>query len=171
MIAPSIPAVEATSYVPPRSRVSEPIAIPGPRRVTIGTSTYLITEIPSSSLPSSSNANPPPPSRGPSSRHIATSQVHTAVSRPIAPQAYIPPVVSGGYVHVSRGHIATSSTYLPTSGMYIPTSGMYIPSYGVSHGASHAMTYASIMGRSMDRFLHLMEAGIHNLLTLLTMAL
>ena len=30
-IAPSIPAVEATTYVPPRSRVSDPISIPDPR--------------------------------------------------------------------------------------------------------------------------------------------
>ena len=102
----------------------------------IGTSTYLLTDIPSSSLSSSSNANPAPYSHGPSSRHVATSQVHTAVSRPIASQAYIPPVVSGGYVHVSRGQVATSSTYIPTFGMYIPTSGMYIPTYGVSHGPS-----------------------------------
>ena len=72
-IAPSIPVVETTPYIPPRSKVSDPIGIPGPRRVTIGTTTYLLTEIPSSSLLSSSNVNPPPYSRGPSSRHIATS--------------------------------------------------------------------------------------------------
>ena len=30
-IAPSIPVVEATSYLPPRSRVSDPIRIPDPR--------------------------------------------------------------------------------------------------------------------------------------------
>ena len=30
-IAPSIPAVEATSHIPPRSRVSDPIRIPDPR--------------------------------------------------------------------------------------------------------------------------------------------
>ena len=28
-IAPSVPVVEATSYLPPRSRVSDPIRIPG----------------------------------------------------------------------------------------------------------------------------------------------
>ena len=118
------------------SRFSDPIVIPGSRRVMIGTSTYLLTEIPSSSLLSSSNANPPPYSRGPSSRHVATSQIRTAVTRPVVSQAYIPPVVSGGYVHVSIGQVATSSTYIPTFGMYIPTSGMYVPTYGVSHGAS-----------------------------------
>ena len=32
-VAPSIPAVEATSHIPPRSRVSDPIRIPDPRRV------------------------------------------------------------------------------------------------------------------------------------------
>ena len=109
--------------------------------MTIGTSTYLLTEIPSSSLPSSSHANPPPYSHGPSSRHVATSQIHTAITRPVVSQAYIPPVASGGYVHVSRGKIATSTTYIPTFGMYIPTSGMYIPTYGVSHGTSQAVTY------------------------------
>ena len=41
-IAPSIPAVEATAYVPPGSRVSDPIRIPDPRRVTIGGNTYII---------------------------------------------------------------------------------------------------------------------------------
>ena len=59
-IAPSIPVVEAPSHPPPRSRVSDPIRIPGPRRVTIGGSTYLITQIPSSSVPISSNVHPPP---------------------------------------------------------------------------------------------------------------
>ena len=145
-IAPSIPVVEAPSYIPPRSRVSDPIGIPGSRRVTIGTSTFLLTEIPSSSLPSSSNVNPPPYSRGPSSRHVATSQIRTTITRPVVSQAYIPPVVSGGYVHVSRGQVATSSTYIPTSGMYIPTSGMYIPTYGVSHGPSQPMTYGPYYG-------------------------
>ena len=42
-IAPSVPVVEATSYIPPRSRVSDPIRIPNPRRVTIEGSTYIIT--------------------------------------------------------------------------------------------------------------------------------
>ena len=42
-IAPSIPAVEPTSHIPPRSRVSDPIRIPDPRRVTIQNSTYIIT--------------------------------------------------------------------------------------------------------------------------------
>ena len=66
-IAPSIPVVEATSYIPPRSRVSDLIRIPDPRRVTIGGNTYIITEVPSSSVPSYSNVHPPPYSRGPSS--------------------------------------------------------------------------------------------------------
>ena len=92
-IVPSIPAVEAPSYIPSLSRVSDPIGIPGSRRVTIGTSTFLLTEIPSSSLPSSSNVNPPPYSHGPSSRHVATSQICTVVTRPIVSQAYIPPMV------------------------------------------------------------------------------
>ena len=83
--------------------------------------------------------NPPPYSHGPSSRHVATSQIRTAITRPVVSQAYIPPVVSGGYVHISRGQVATSLTYIPTSGMYIPT-------YGVSHGASQPMTYGPYHG-------------------------
>ena len=42
-IAPSVPMVEATSYIPPRSRVRDLIRIPDPRRVTIGSNTYIIT--------------------------------------------------------------------------------------------------------------------------------
>ena len=72
-IAPSIPVVEVTSHIPPRSRVSDPIRIPDPRRVTIGGSAYIITQIPLSSVPISLNVHPPPYSCGPSSRHMATS--------------------------------------------------------------------------------------------------
>ena len=75
--APSVPVVEATSYLPPRSRVSDPIRIRGPRRVTIGTSTYLITELPSSLNPNPSNSFlmtlPPPNTHGPSGQNIDTS--------------------------------------------------------------------------------------------------
>ena len=67
-IAPSIPVVEATSYIPPRSRVSDSIRITYPRRVTIRGSTYIITQVPSSSASSSSNVHPPPYSHGPSSQ-------------------------------------------------------------------------------------------------------
>ena len=95
--------------------------------MTIGTSTFLLTEIPSSSLLSSLNVNPPPYSCGPSSRHVATSQIRTAVTRPIVSQLHVLPVVSGGHANTSRGHIPTSETYVPT--------------YGVSHGTLHAMTY------------------------------
>ena len=100
---------------------------------------------------------------------MATSQVHTAVTRSIVSQVYIPHIASGGYVHTSRGHVTTFRAYNPNSGMYIPTSGAYLPTYGVSHGASHAMD--PIMGPSMDRVLHLMEKGIKNLLILLITAL
>ena len=70
---------------------------------------------------------------------MATSQVHTTVTRPIVSQVYIPLVASGGYVHASRGHITTSVAYIPTSGVYLST-------YGVSHVASHAMTYGPYYG-------------------------
>ena len=65
-IAPSIPVVEVTSHIPPRSRVSDPIRIPDPRQVTIGNSTYIITQVPLSSVPTSSNVHHPPYSCGPS---------------------------------------------------------------------------------------------------------
>ena len=77
-IAPSIPTVEATSHIPPRSRVSDPIRIPDLRQVTIGNSTYIITQILPSSVPSSSNVHSPPHSHGPSGQNVATIYVHTA---------------------------------------------------------------------------------------------
>ena len=125
--------VEVTSYIPPRSRISDPIRIPDPRRVMIGGNTYIIAQIPSSSATSSSNVHPPPYSHGPSSRYTTMSKVRTMVTRPIVSQVHIPPATSGGYVHASRGELATSGAYIPTSRAYIPT-------YGVSHWASHAMT-------------------------------
>ena len=145
-IAPSISAMEATSHIPPRPRVSDPIRIPDPRRMTIGNNTYIISQVPSSSVPSSLNVHPPPHSCGPSGRNVAKSQVCTTVTRPIVSQVYIPPVASGGYVNTSRGHVTTFGAYIPTSGMYIPTSGAYIPTYGVSHGASHVMAYGPYYG-------------------------
>ena len=42
-IAPSISMVEATSHILARPRVSDPIRIPDPRRVTIGKNTYIIS--------------------------------------------------------------------------------------------------------------------------------
>ena len=123
--------------------------------MTIGNNTYIISQVPSSSVPSSLNVHPPPHSCGPSSRNVATSHVCTVVTQPVVSQVQVPPVVLGGRVHTSRGHVTTSRAYIPTSGMYIPTSGAYIPTsgmyistfgayiptYGVSHGTSHAMTY------------------------------
>ena len=72
--------MEATSHIPPRSRVSDPIRILDPRRVTIGNSTYILTQVPSSSVPSSSNVHPPPHSRGPSGQNVGTIHVRTAAS-------------------------------------------------------------------------------------------
>ena len=115
--------------------------------MTIGNNTYIITQIPSSSVPSSSNVHPPPHSRGPLGQNVATSQVRTAVTKPVVSQVQVPPVVSRVRVHTSIGHVTTSGVYIPTSGMYIPTSKMYIstsevyiPTYGVSHGTSHVVT-------------------------------
>ena len=69
-IAPSVPVVEVTSHIPPRSRVSDSMRIPDLRRVMIADSTYIITHIPSSLVPNSSNVHPPPYSHGPSSWYI-----------------------------------------------------------------------------------------------------
>ena len=119
--------------------------------MTIGNNTYIITQVPSSSIPSSLNVHPPPHSRGPLGRNVATSQVCTTVTRPVVSQVQVLPVVSGGHVHTSRGHITTLGAYIPTSGMYIPTSGVCIPTYGVSHGTSHVMTYGPYYGRQYGK--------------------
>ena len=132
--------------------------------MTIGNTTYIVSQIPSSLVPCSSNVVPPPNSRGPSGWNVATSQVRTAVTRPVMYQVHPPPVVSGGHGHTSRGHI-------PTFKMYIPTLGAYIPTYGVSHGTSHAMTYGPYYGTRYGQVLHLMGTGINNPLTLQIMAL
>ena len=65
-IAPSILEVEVTSYVHPRPSVTSPIQIPDPRQVMVGNTTYIVSHVPSSSIPSSSNAIPPHHSYGPS---------------------------------------------------------------------------------------------------------
>ena len=90
--------------------------------MTIGTSTYLITELPSSLVLSSSNVHPPPYSCGPSIQYMATSQVHTAITRPIVSQVHIPPAALGGYIHAYSGQLVMSRVYIPTSGMYVPPS-------------------------------------------------
>ena len=131
--------VEVTSHIPPRSRVSDPMRIPDPRWVTIGNSMYIITQVPLSSIPTSSNVHPPPYSCGPSGRNVATSYVRTTVTRLVVSQLHVPPIVLGIHAHTSRGHILTS-------GMYIPTSGAYDFTYRVSHGTSHAMTYGLYYG-------------------------
>ena len=77
---------------------------------------------------------------------MATIQVRTVVTRLIVSQVYILVVASGGYVHTYRVHVATSGAYIPASGVYIPTFGAYLPTYGVSHGASHMMTYGPYYG-------------------------
>ena len=127
--------------------------------MTIGGNTYLITQIPSSLAPSSSNVHPPPYSRGPSSRHMATSQVCTAVTRPIVSQVHIPPTASGGYIHPSSGQLVTSRAYIPTSGIYVPPFGAYLPTYGVSHGTSHAMTYGPCYGSQYGQVSSPYEGG------------
>ena len=55
-IAPSILTVEATSHVRPRPNVSSHMCIPKTRRVNIGNTTYIPSHVPSSSIPTPSNA-------------------------------------------------------------------------------------------------------------------
>ena len=132
---------------------------------------YIISQVPSSFVPSSSNVHPPPHSRGPSGRNVATSYVRTAVTRLVVSQVHAPPVVSRGHVHTYRGHVTTSRAYISTSRMCIPTSGAYIPTYGVSHRTYHVMTYGPYYGMQYGHSYSLMGMGINNLLTLQIMAL
>ena len=117
--------VEATSHVRPRPSVSTHMRIPEPRRVTIGNTTYIPSHVPLSSNPTPSNTFltnlPPPHSRGPSGRNIATSHVHTVTACTVVSQSQVPPVVP-------RGHILVSgSSYGPSQG--VP----HIPNYGVTY--------------------------------------
>ena len=114
--------------------------------MNIRNTTYIVSYIPSSSVPCSSNVVPPPHSCGPLGSNVATSHVRTAVDRPVVSQVQVPPVVSRGHVHTSRGHVTTSEAYIPISRVYIPNSRAYIPTYGVSHGKSHGMTYEPYYG-------------------------
>ena len=83
--------------------------------MTIGNTTYIVSHVPSSSIRSSSNAIPPPHSRGPSDQNVATSHVCIAATRVVMSQSQVPPVVLGGH----------------------------IPTYGVSHGTSHGTYYGA----------------------------
>ena len=93
----------------------------------VGNTAYVISHVPSSSIPSSSNAIPPPHSCGPSGINVATGHVRTIATRVVVSQSQVPPVVSGGCI--------------PTSGGHIPTSRTSIPAYGVSHGTSYGPYY------------------------------
>ena len=102
--------------------------------MTIGNTTYIISHVPSSSIPCSSNAIPPPHSHGPSSRNVATSHVRIAATRVVVSQSQVPPVVSGG-------HIPTSKTSYGLS-QGVP----HIPTYGVSHGTSYGTSHGQYYG-------------------------
>ena len=69
--------------------------------MTIGNTTYITSHVPSSSIPSSSNVIPPPPSRGPSGRNVATSHVRTAATHVVVSQSQVLPVVLGGHIPTS----------------------------------------------------------------------
>ena len=107
--------------------------------MTIGNTTYIPSHVPSSSIPTPSNAFlttlPPPHSRGPSGRNVATSHVCTVATRVIVSQIQVPPIVSGG-------HIPTSGTSYGLS-QGVP----HIPTYGVSHGTSHGTSYGASHGQ------------------------
>ena len=84
------------------------------------------------SIPSSSNAIPPPHSCGPLGRNVATIHVRTATTHVVVSQIQVPPVVLGGRIPTSGGHILTSGTSIPT--------------YGVSHGTYHGISYGPYYG-------------------------
>ena len=87
--------------------------------MTIGNTTYIVSHVPSSSIPSSSNATPLHHSCGPSGRNVATSHVRTTATRIVMSQSQVPPVVSGSH----------------------------IPTYGFSHGTSHGTSYGASHGQ------------------------
>ena len=100
--------------------------------MTISNTMYIISHVPSSSIPCSLNVIPPPHSRGPLGRNVATSHVHTAASHTVVSQSQVPPVVSGVRIPTSVGHVTTS--------------GGHITTYGVSHGTSHGISYGPYYG-------------------------
>ena len=93
---------------------------------------YIISHVPSSSIPCSSNVIPPPHSCGPSGRNIAMSHVCTTATHIVVSQSQAPPVVLGGRIPTSISHVTTSRAYIPT--------------YGVSHGTSHGTFYGKYYG-------------------------
>ena len=166
-IAPSISVVEATSHVHPRPSVSSHMQIPESRWVTIGNTTYIPSHVPSSSNPTPLNAFlttlSPRHSRGPSGRNISTSHVRTATAHIVVFEGQIPPVVLGGHIPISR------SSYSPSQGVpHIPT---YGASHGISHGTSYGTSHAPYYGLQYGQSINLMDAGINNLITPLSMDL
>ena len=93
--------------------------------MTIGNTTYIVSHVPSSSIPSSLNDIPPPHSHGPSGQNVATSHVRTAATCVVVSQSQVPPIVSEGR---------------------IPTFGGHIPTYGMSHGKYHGTYYGPYYG-------------------------
>ena len=114
--------------------------IPEPRRVKIGNTTYIPSHVPSSSIPTPSNAFlttlPPPHSRGPSGRNVATSQVGIVTTRKVISQSQVSPIVSGGHI------LVPGSSYSPSHG--VP----HIHTYGASHGISHGTSYGTFHAQS-----------------------
>ena len=108
--------------------------------MTIGNTTYIPSHVPSSSIPTPSNAFlrtlPPPHSRGPSGRNIAISHVFTMTTHTVVSQSQESPVVSKGHIPIS------GSSYGPSHG--VP----HIPTYGASHGISHGTSYGASHGQA-----------------------
>ena len=106
--------------------------------MTIGNTTYIPSHVPSSFIPTPSNAFlttlPPRHSCGPSGWNVSTSHVHTATTRTVVSQIQVPFVVSRGHIPVSR------SSYGPSQG--VP----HIPNYGNYHGTSHGTPYGALHG-------------------------
>ena len=95
--------------------------------MTIGNTTYIVSHVPSSSIPCSLNVIHLTHSRGPSGWNVATIHVCTATTRVVVSEIQVPLVVSGGRIPTSGGHIPISETSIPT--------------YGVSHGTYHGTYY------------------------------
>ena len=150
-IAPSIPVVEVRSYVIPRPSASSPIQIREPRRVTVQNTTYIVSHVPSSSIPSSSNAIPPPHSRGPSGWNVAMSHVRIAATHVVVSQSQVPPVVR-------------EVVFLLLEVMLLlPECLFLLMVFLMGHLTGFLMDL--IMDHSMDRFIHLMGTAIRNPLT------
>ena len=100
----------------------------------VGNTTYIVSHVPSSSIPSSANAIPPHHSHGPLGRNVTTSHVCIDTTHVVVSQSQVPLVVLGGHIPTSR------TSYGLSQG--VP----HIPAYGVSHGTSYGASHGQYYG-------------------------